>query len=306
VAFLDPVVLARLESLPVKARVIVEGALSGLHRARLHGSSVEFSEHKEYSPGDDTRHIDWKVFGKADRYVVKQFEQESELTAFLVLDASASMAYKGAGLSKLEWASYLVAALAWLLIEQRDKVGLLVFGDSGLDRYVPPRARPSHLHDIFAVLDDVGKHGARGREPAAQALERLGELARKKRSLIVLASDLFDPGMAATPEPGAPGSLATLRQLRAQHHDVAVFHTLDRDELELPFDGLTLFEGLEDDRELYANPAAVRRHYKQRLGEFLARVERECVSAAVDYRLLDTGRPVEAALLDFLTARGAA
>jgi uncharacterized protein (DUF58 family) len=292
--FLDPKTLAQLESLPVKARVIVEGALSGLHRARLHGSSVEFSQHKEYSPGDDTRHIDWKVFGKADRYVVKQFEQESELTAFLVLDASASMAYKGDGLSKLEWAAYLVAALAWLLVQQRDKVGLLVFGDAGLDRYVPPRARPTHLHDLLAVLDDVTRQGAHGREPAAVALDRLGELARRKRSLVVVVSDLFETGGA---------SLATLRRLRAQRHDVAVFHTLDRHELELPFDGLTLFESLEDDRELLANPAAVRRHYKQRLGEFLGQVESDCVGAGVDYRLVDTSRPLEAVLLDFLTLR---
>jgi uncharacterized protein (DUF58 family) len=309
-SFLDPVVLARLESMTVRARIIVEGALSGLHRARLHGSSVEFAEHKEYSPGDDTRHIDWRVFGKADRYVVKQFEQESELTCFLVLDASGSMAYQGDGVSKLEWASYLIAALAWLMIEQRDKVGLLVFGDGGLDRFVPPRARPSHLQDLLAVIDDVARQGARGDEPAAAALDRLGELTRRNRSLVVLASDLFERAAA----PGADGggragtgderpSLSILRRLRAQRHDVAVFHTLDRDELELPFDELTMFEGLEDARELLANPAAIRRHYKAELGRFLARVEGECLSAGVDYRLCDTRQPLEAALLDFLVHR---
>src|SRR5690606_28263976 len=153
--FLDPVTVSRLETLPIKARVIVEGALSGLHRARLHGSSVEFAEHKEYSPGDEIRHIDWKVYGRADRYYVKQYEQESELTCYLVLDATGSMAYRGRGLAKLEYAAYLLGALAYLLIRQRDKVGLLVFGDQTLDRYVPPRARPAHLHDILTVLEDV-------------------------------------------------------------------------------------------------------------------------------------------------------
>jgi uncharacterized protein (DUF58 family) len=292
--FLDPTQIAALGSMPVRARVVVEGALSGLHRARLHGSSVEFSEHKEYSPGDDVRHLDWRVYGKADRYVVKQFEQESELTAYLVLDASGSMAYKGGGLAKLEWAATLVAALAWLLVQQRDKVGLFVFGDARLDRVVPPRSRPRHLADLFAVLEDVVARGGAGQEPAAAALDRLGEIAQRKRGLVVLVSDLLEPGGA---------TLDTLRRLRAQRHDVAVFHTLDRDELELPFDGLTLFEGLEDDRELLANPAAVRRHYKQRLGEFLGRVETGCVDAGVDYRLVDTTRPIESVLLDFLTQR---
>src|SRR5689334_22184114 len=132
--FLDPNVLARLGPLPVKARIIVEGALSGMHRASHHGSSVEFAEHKEYSAGDDIRHLDWKVYAKADRYYVKQFEQESELTAYLILDASGSMGYRGDSLSKLEYASYLLASLAYLLIRQRDKVGLLVFGDETLER----------------------------------------------------------------------------------------------------------------------------------------------------------------------------
>ncbi|MBA3454835.1 MAG: DUF58 domain-containing protein, partial [Deltaproteobacteria bacterium] len=132
----DPVQLARLGSLPIKARVIVEGALSGMHRARMHGSSVEFAEHKEYSPGDEIRHIDWKVYARADRYYVKQFEQESELACTLVLDASGSMEYAGRGVSKLIYAAHLLAALAYLLIRQRDKVGLLVYGDPALDRYV--------------------------------------------------------------------------------------------------------------------------------------------------------------------------
>src|SRR5262249_22291923 len=133
--FLDPITISRLETLPIRARVIVEGALSGLHRARLHGSSVEFAEHKEYSRGDEIRHIAWKAYARADRFYVKQFEQESELTCFLALDGSGSMAYAGSGLSKLDYAAMLLGALAYLLIRQRDKVGLLVHGDAALDRY---------------------------------------------------------------------------------------------------------------------------------------------------------------------------
>jgi uncharacterized protein (DUF58 family) len=298
---LDPVTISRLETLPVRARVIVEGALSGLHRARLHGSSVEFAEHKEYSPGDEIRHIDWKVYGRADRFYVKQFEQESELSCYLALDASASMDYGdggrsgGQGLSKLLYAAHLLAALAYLMIRQRDKVGLLVFGDDSLDRYVPARARPAHLHDILAVLEEVTRVGGRGSEPTSSALDRLGELTRQRRSLLIVASDLFEP-----PEGGA---LSVLRRLRARGHDVALFQILHPHELELPFEGLTLFESLEDKRELLVDPAAIRRQYKRRMASFLDRVRSECVRGGVEHHLVATARPIEQALLEFLTAR---
>ena len=293
--FLDPKALAKLETLQLKARVVVEGAITGLHRARLHGSSIEFAQHKEYSPGDEIRHLDWKVYGRQDRYVVKQFEQESELTTYLVLDASASMAYRGKhGVSKLEYASYLMAALAHLLIRQRDKVGLLVFGDPELDRYVPPRARPTHLHDLLAVIEEIHEGGARGREPLGPALDRLAELARRRRSLVVLASDLFD-------ESGR--GLEVLSHLRARRHDVAVFQTLDRDELELPFDGMTQFRALESDRKLLANPAAIRREYHHRLSRFLTHVRESCLASGVNYHLAPTDQPVEQALVELLTGR---
>ncbi len=290
--FLDPKALARLETLHLKAQVIVEGAITGLHRARLEGSSVEFAQHKEYAPGDEIRHIDWKVYGKQDRYVVKQFEQESELTAYLVLDASRSMAYRGQGVSKLEYASYLVAALAYLLIRQQDKVGLYVFGDRDLDRYIPPRSRPTHLHDILAVLEETWRRGAKGSEPLGPALDRVAEIARRRRSLVVVASDLFDHGGRA---------LDVLANLRARRHDVAVFQTLDRDELDLPFDGTTLFRSLESERELLAQPAAIRKTYQHKLREFLTGTRDGCVSSGVRYDLVPTDRPVEEGLLSFLT-----
>ena len=152
---LDPIALARLGSLPIKARVIVEGALTGLHRSRHHGSSVEFAEHKEYSPGDEIRHIDWKAYAKLDRYYVKQFEQESQLTVYLVLDASGSMEFTGGGMRKLDYAALCLSALAHLVIHQQDKVGLEVFGDRGIEARVPPRGRPKHLHDLLGVVDTV-------------------------------------------------------------------------------------------------------------------------------------------------------
>jgi uncharacterized protein (DUF58 family) len=291
---LDPVALARLGSLPLKARVIVEGALSGLHRARLHGSSVEFAEHKEYSPGDELRHVDWRAYAKLDRYYVKQYEQESQLTVFLVLDGSSSMRFAGAGLSKLEYAGLCLAALAYLVVQQQDKVGLIVFGAEGKEILVPPRARTSHLADVLGVIDQVIAKGDGGDEPAAAALERIGELARRKRALIVLASDLFDPD---------DQTLAALRRLRAQKHDVAVLHTLAPEERSFPYEGLTLFEALESDHRLLVNPAAIRKDYLDRMEAFLARVTAELTDAGVEYHLCSTDRAVEDTLLELIATR---
>jgi uncharacterized protein (DUF58 family) len=296
VSVVDPVTIAKLDSLPLKARVIVEGALTGLHRARHHGSSVEFAQHKEYSPGDEVRHIDWKAFAKVDRYYIKQFEQESQLVSQLVLDSSGSMAYGNKSVTKLEYAAYLLAALSYLLIKQRDRVGLSSFGPSDVEVYVPPRARPAHLHDLLAVINDVIARGAKGEESAAAELRRIAELTRRRRSLVVVASDLFEADDTA---------LDILRHLRAQGHDVVLFHVLDDDELEFPFEGLTLFEALEGDHKLLTNPGAIRKHYQTRMAEFLDRVKTSCVNGGVEYHLVPTSQPFDQTLLDFLRTRGA-
>ena len=291
---IDPVVLARLGALPVKARLVVEGALSGMHRARLHGSSVEFAEHKEYSPGDEIRHVDWRAYAKLDRYYVKQFEQESQLTVYLVLDASASMEFAGGGLKKLDYAALLLASIAHLVIRQQDKAGLLAFGNRAVDSLVPARARASHLHDLLTVIDQVCAAGGTGDEPAIGALERIGELTRRRRALIVLASDLFDPD---------DKTLGTLRRLRAQRHDVAVFHTLAPHELGFPYEGLTRFDALESDHRMLANPAAIKKEYLARLDAFLGGCKARCADAGVDYHLAPTDRPLDKALIDFLVSR---
>jgi len=292
---LDPAQLARLGSLPIKARVIVEGALSGLHRAAVHGSSVEFAEHKEYSPGDELRHVDWKAYAKLDRYYVKQFEQESQLTVYLVLDASASMAFVGgAAMPKLEYGGLLLAALAYLVIQQQDKAGLIACGDRALETLVPPRARTSHFHDLMAVLESIMSRGATGDESPAAALARIAELARRRRALIVLASDLFDPDDEA---------LRMLTQLRAQRHDVSVLHLLDPHERSFPYEGLTQFEALESAHKMLVNPSAIRRDYVERMDAFLAKTRGTLTSAGVDYHLVDTSRPLEQTLLALLVAR---
>lgn len=293
-AFLDPTAIAKLESLAVRARVIVEGALTGLHRAKLRGSSVEFAEHKEYTQGDEIRHIDWKVLGKADRYYIKQFEQESELTCYLVLDASASMNYRGKGLSKREYACNLIAGLAYLLTKQRDRVGLSVFGNSQLDRYIPPRAKSAHLRSLLDILEKVSSTEQSGDESAAIALERVAELARRRRGLVVLATDLLESEGSA---------LEVLRHLRARGHDTVLFHVLDRDEMDFPFDGLTIFESLESDHKLLVDPASIRRIYHDRMRQFLERTKAECRESGIEYHLVATDDPFELTLMAFLAER---
>jgi uncharacterized protein (DUF58 family) len=291
---MDPKQLARLGSLPIKARVIVEGALSGLHRASVHGASVEFAEHKEYSPGDELRHVDWKAYAKLDRYYVKQFEQESQLTVYLVLDASASMAFAGDGLGKLEYAGLVMAALAYLVIQQQDKVGLITCGDRGIETHVPPRGRTTHLHDLMAVLETVVSRGGVGDESPAAALARIAELTRRRRALIVLASDLFDADETTLP---------LLAQLRAQRHDVSVLHVLDAHERQFPYDGLTQFEALESQNKVLVNPAAIKQDYLERMEAFLVRTRGALTAAGVDYHLVQTDQPLEQTLLRLLVAR---
>jgi uncharacterized protein (DUF58 family) len=291
---IDPAQLARLGSLTIKARVIVEGALSGLHRAAVHGSSVEFAEHKEYSPGDELRHVDWKAFGKLDRYYVKQFEQESQLTVYLVLDASASMAFAGGGLAKLEYAGLSLAALAYLVIQQQDKVGLVACGDRAIETLVPPRARTTHLHDLLGVLDTLMTKGAKGDESPAPALARIAELTRRRRALIVLATDFFDE---------SDETLKLLAQLRAQKHDVTVLHTLDPHELTFPYDGLTEFHALESTNKLLVNPASIKKDYLERMDAFLTKCKGACTAAGVDYHLVQTDRALERTLLDVVATR---
>lgn len=291
---LDPAQLARLGSLLIKARVIVEGALTGLHRAAVHGASVEFAEHKEYSPGDELRHVDWKAYAKLDRYYVKQYEQESQLTVYLVLDASASMAFAGGGMMKLEYAGLALAALAYLVIQQQDKVGLLACGDRALETLVPPRGRTNHLHDLMSVLESIIARGATGDESPAGALQRIAEMTRRRRALIVLASDLFDAD---------DRTLQMLAQLRAQRHDVSVLHIMDPHERSFPFDGLTQFEALESANKMLVNPAAIRQDYLARMEAFLTRSRSMLTAAGVDYHLAMTDAPLEQTLLALLVAR---
>jgi len=285
---LDPVALSRLQNLELRARSVVEGALSGMHRSPHHGSSVEFAEHKEYSAGDEIKHIDWKAYGKFDKYYVKRFEEETELRAYLLIDCSASMGYAGpSGVSKLDYARMLAASLAYLLLKQQDQVGMVAFGER-LRGYLPPRARSGHLNDLLTALDGVK---AEGRTDLPRALAYLSEVVQR-RALVVLFSDLLGSGNDVR---------HLLRGLRARKHDVVVFHLLDKDELTLPFEGTTIFESMEDEQKLVADPGDVRKAYLAELEKFVDGYRTALREGDVEYQLVDTSQPPSDVLVRFLT-----
>jgi uncharacterized protein (DUF58 family) len=288
---LDPTELAKLASLSVRARVIVEGAFVGLHHNRHTGSSIEFAEHKEYAPGDDIRHIDWKAAARIGRTYIKRFEDETEMRTYLVLDVSASMGYRRLGVSKLEYGCTLSAAIAYLLGQQGDPAGLLLF-DEKTRHYLPPRSRPGHVRDLLALLQAAFPAG---RTEPDRVLAEIGEIAGR-RSLVLLFTDLLD----------APPTLGSrLRQLRGRGHDVAVFHLLDPDEIELPLDELTHFEAIEPDdgRALLADPAELRLAFRRESEAFRQRWRDVCVDARVEYQLVTTDSAPSEVLRRFLFAR---
>jgi uncharacterized protein (DUF58 family) len=290
--FLDPATLARLGSLELKARTVVEGFLSGLHRSPFKGFSVEFAEYRQYMPGDDLSSIDWKVYARSDRYYVKKFEEETNVNCYVMLDVSASMGYGSGGVTKLEYGSMLAASLAYLMNKQRDAVSLTTF-DQAIVTMLPPSARPSHLRSILVTLDqttlgtrtDVSK-------PLHALADGLG-----KRGLVVVISDLLDE-----PQRVIDG----LRHFRFRGTDVIVFHVIDPDELTFPFERAARFRDLEGEDELMAVPSVVREKYLESLNEALELYKRELGSAGIDYRMLNTSEPLDFALMSYLSTRGRA
>ena len=289
--FFDPQTLAKLSSLELRARLIVEGYVSGVHRSPFHGFSVEFAEHREYTPGDDVRYVDWKVFGRTDKYYLKQYEEETNLLCYLLLDTSQSMAYRGpsAALSKLEYAQCIAASLAWLVLQQQDSVGLVTF-DAEIRALVRASSNPSHLEQLLHVMEIARPE----RKTAAGAV--LHDLAErlKKRGIVIVLSDLLDR---------VPAVLAGLKHLRHRRHEVVVFHVLDPAELDFPFRGTTLFKGLEQLPDVLAEPAALRRAYLQQFGEFVREVKQGCSEHRIDYVSVRTDQPIDAALTSYLTSR---
>jgi uncharacterized protein (DUF58 family) len=286
---IDPQTLMRIKSLQIRARVAVEGFIKGIHRSPYHGFSVEFSEYREYSPGDDPRYLDWRLYARSDRYYVKRFEDETNLRCTLVLDTSRSMGYGSGPYSKIEYARTVAATIAYFLSLQRDAVGLLTFEDRITD-YLPPRYRPGHLRRLFAALE---------REPTGRAtdlaepLEQIAATVRK-RGLIVLISDLLAPTEALR---------TRLGYLRSRGHDVVVLRILDPAEVGFTFATPAMFHDVESGRELYIDPAAARDEYLRRFAAHAAGVERSCVDLGIEFKSITTDRPLELVLFDLLKAR---
>ena len=288
---LDPEVLARLGTLRLRVRSITEGILSGLHRSPHHGQSVEFAEHKEYAPGDDVRRIDWKAWGKFDKYYVKQFEQETNLRCHLVVDASGSMGWKGKPerLTKLEYAAALAASLAWLLVRQADAAGLLLCAGEVV-KAIPPKASAGHLRPILEALSAATPAGPTRLDAAVDWVVEHAP----RRSAVVVISDLFDQD---------PTLMKRLVQLSRRGHEVTIFHLLDPAELEFPFEDPTLFLSMEDGRQVEAVGREVKQGYLGLMAGWLAAVKREAAEADLDYALCRTDAPLDEVLLPFLARR---
>jgi uncharacterized protein (DUF58 family) len=288
---LDPAVLAKLGTLGLQVRAVAEGILSGLHKSPHYGQSIEFAEHKEYTPGDEIRHIDWKAYGKFDKYYVKRYEQETNLRAYLVVDASGSMGYRGKPdrLSKLETASVLAATLAYILFKQQDAAGLVLV-QGQIAGAVPPRASASHLSPILDALEAARPEGE---TRLGAAVDWIVEHAPRRSSVLVF-SDLFDKEEKV---------LQKLAQLGRRKHEVALFHVLDPDELEFPFDDPTLFLSMEDARQIEAHGRDVRKGYLEVMARWLADVRRTAAESDLDYALCRTDRPPDEVLLPFLARR---
>jgi uncharacterized protein (DUF58 family) len=288
---LHPEVLAKLATLKLRARAVAEGVLTGLHRSPHHGQSVEFAEHKEYAPGDEVRHIDWKTYGKFDKYYVKRFEQETNLRAWLVVDASGSMGFKGSEkrLTKLEVASTLAASLAYVLVRQQDAAGVVAVA-ADVVRAVAPRAAATHLD---AIVETLSRLSATGATRLGAAVDHLVEHA-PRRSQVVIFSDLLDAG---------PGFLRDLAQLRRRKHEVTLFHVLDPAELEFPYDDHALFLSMEGEGEVEAHARDVRKGYLEEFHRWREELQRDAAAADVEYVLCRTDRPLDEVLVEFLARR---
>lgn len=290
--YLDPKTLERIKRLDVRARLVVEGFITGQHQSPYHGFAVEFATHREYSPGDDLKHIDWKVWSKTDRLYIKEYEEETNLKCTILLDCSKSMRYGSKGnppWSKFDYAATASASLAYLLQQQQDAVGLVTF-DHKVERNLPPSSHPSHLKRMLHELEQVTP------DDTTDIASVFPELARqiRKRGLIVLVSDLFLD---------LPTLAESLRQFRLRKHEVVVFHVLHADEVNFPFQDNTLFKGLEVDQQLHAEPRALRNSYLEVLQDYLTKVKKVCATSGIDYVPMNTDDPLDAALAGYLAFR---
>ncbi len=288
--YLDPQVLNKIGKLELRARLVMEGFVSGMHKSPFKGFSVEFAQHREYVPGDDIRYIDWKIFGKSDRFYIKEFEEETNLRAHIFLDQSESMAYgHEGGMSKYDYAATSAAALAYMIQQQSDAVGLNTFNNEVVTT-VPPSVTRASLGNILSRLTEAS--------PTSQTAigSVLQELASHlpRRGMVVILSDLFDDPKLI---------LQGLRALAQRGHDVLVFHVLDKDEVEFPFERMTMFDGLEDMPELLVDPRGLRDAYLKEIGDFQDEIRRGCLRNRIDYVKVVNSQELGVILSSYLAAR---
>lgn len=287
--FLDPKVLASLDSLELRARVAVEGFLSGLHKSPHRGFSVEFNDYRNYYPGDDMRHVDWKLYAKSDKFYIKQYEDETNVRCFILVDISASMDYSSGGITKLDYARTLAAALAYFINRQRDAVGLITFDDQIRD-FIPAKCRQLHLIRILRVLANV-ESGTK-----TDTVKPLSDLAShlKKKSLVILISDMLDDEKRV---------INALQNLRSMGNDVITFQIMDNAELNFPFTEASEFIDLESNESYITSPAAIKKAYLDNINEFLEYCRKQCQSSGVDYCLINTDSPLDEALSSYMAKR---
>lgn len=290
--FLHPEAIRRIGRLELRARHIVEGLQTGMHRSPYFGQSVEFLQHRQYAPGDELRHVDWKVWAKQDRLYVKQYEEDTNMRCSMLVDVSASMQYGNGPLNKYEYAATVATSLAYLLLKQHDSVACLAF-DETIRSKSPLNSTQKHLHSITATLD---ANGPKNKTDVGVILRQVAEIS-PRRGMMVLVSDLLGD---------VQSTLRGLRLLRQRGHDVLVLHVMDDDELDFPFDGPTRFEGLELPEHLACNPRALRVGYLAALDRFLTELRRGCARHGIDYALIRTSAPLDAALAAFIRRRMAA
>lgn len=288
--YLQPSTVAQLANIELKARLIVEGFITGLHRSPYHGFSVEFAEHRQYQPGDDLRYMDWKLVGRADRYYVKQFEEETNLRAMIAIDKSASMKFASAGnISKFQYASYLAAALAYLMIKQQDAVGLTLY-DNEIRSYLPSRSKRSYIQEILKTLEYTEPSGETGTAAALNVLaERIA-----RRGLIIILSDFFDE---------LESIITALKHFRHKGHEVIIMQILDPRERDFNFGWDATFKDLETGEEMVTQPYQIRKSYADAMKNYCETLKRECLQRGIEYVLLDVSQPFDTALREYLGKR---
>lgn len=287
--FTDPAFFSKLDNIDLRARGIVEGFMQGLHRSPFVGFSVEFNSHREYVPGDDLRHVNWKLFARQKRLYVKEYDAETNMNLYIMLDISGSMTCASTGISKLDYAASLAAALAHLALKQHDAVGITLFAEQVIS-HLPPRAKPHQLDDILRQISNTPSQPS---SDAGKSLQQCAELARH-RGICVVISDLFDDT-----EP----ILQAIEQMRFRNHEVIVFHVLDRWERDLPLEGNVRFRDLETSLELTTQADGIRDQYRQAIADWSEELDDECRNRSVDRIELVTDEPLDKALLDYLVTR---